>query len=98
MDREELTDLISDAISDSIDMDWNSGIGARHVVDALLREGLVKLVTADELLESIDLSGQPDSSRLVVMAQNPADNHHWSKSVGKFTAGQVREALAKRAA
>lgn len=38
MDREELTALISDAIADSIDMDWNASIGARHVVDALVKE------------------------------------------------------------
>lgn len=40
MDREELTDLISDAISDSIDMDWTASIGARYVVDALVKENV----------------------------------------------------------
>jgi hypothetical protein len=39
--REELKDLISDAITNSIDMDWNSGIGAESVLDALAKEGLV---------------------------------------------------------
>lgn len=43
LDREELTVLISDAISDSIDMDWTASIGARHVVDALVKEGIVAL-------------------------------------------------------
>lgn len=36
---DELTDLISDAISDSIDMDWSGSIGARAVVRALKAEG-----------------------------------------------------------
>jgi hypothetical protein len=43
MDREELTDLVSDAISDSIDMDWTSAVGARYVVEALVKEGVITL-------------------------------------------------------
>lgn len=42
VDRGELTDLVSDAIGDSIDMDWTASIGARHVVDALIRERLIR--------------------------------------------------------
>ena len=39
IDRDELTDFLDDAISDSIDMDWTGSIGARAVVDALAKEG-----------------------------------------------------------
>jgi hypothetical protein len=42
LDRDELTDLISDAISDSMDMDWSYRDGARAVVAALIEEGIVK--------------------------------------------------------
>lgn len=35
MTEEELTDLISDAITDSLEMDWTSRDGARAVVRAL---------------------------------------------------------------
>jgi len=41
MTDEELTDLIAEAISDSLDMDWNSSDGARAVVAMLWREGLL---------------------------------------------------------
>lgn len=43
LDRETVEDLISDAISDSLDMDWQPGWGARTVLDALLREGLISI-------------------------------------------------------
>lgn len=43
MTKEELTDLIADAITDSLDMDWNSHDGARSVVAALIAAGLVIL-------------------------------------------------------
>ncbi len=45
-DRDELLDLISDAISDSMDMDWVSRDGARSVLDALVKEGVVALAPA----------------------------------------------------
>lgn len=51
--------------------------------------------TAEALLSRIGLFGMPDSERLVVMAQNPNNYHNWSLSVGKFTAGEVRRAIAK---
>ena len=41
--KQELEDVISDAISDSMDMDWTSGIGARAVVAALIKENLVRI-------------------------------------------------------
>lgn len=47
------------------------------------------------LLSQLKLDGMPDQARLVVMAQNPADNHHWSKAVGEFTVREVREATEK---
>lgn len=43
LDREELIDLIADAISDSMDMDWSYRDGARAVVAALIEEGVVKI-------------------------------------------------------
>ena len=42
-DKDELTDLISDAISDSMDMDWSSRDGARAVVAALIKENIVRI-------------------------------------------------------
>lgn len=44
IDRDDLTDIISDAISDSLDMDWTSTDGARSVVKALVKEGIVTLL------------------------------------------------------
>lgn len=44
VDRDDLTDIISDAISDSLDMDWTSTDGARAVVKALVKEGIVTLL------------------------------------------------------
>jgi len=42
-DREELLDTISDAIGDSMDMDWNYRDGARSVLAALVAENIVKV-------------------------------------------------------
>lgn len=39
IEQEELLDLIDDAISDSFDEEWNSRMGARHIVGALEHEG-----------------------------------------------------------
>lgn len=63
----------------------------------LMREVIATLTkpTAEDLLGRLDLKGQDDKSRLVVMAQNPAGNYHWTLAVGRFTAGEVRGALAK---
>lgn len=46
MTDEELTDLIQQAISDSLDVDWHSGDGARAVVRALREAGLLPLRAA----------------------------------------------------
>lgn len=46
-DREELTDLIQQAISDSLDMDWTSRDGARAVVRALQEAGIVRFDEED---------------------------------------------------
>ncbi len=42
VDRQDLEDRITDAISDSFDMDWTARDGARAVVKALEDEGIVK--------------------------------------------------------
>lgn len=49
--------------------------------------------TSRELLSALRLDGLPNDHRLIVMCQNPANNHHWSKAVGGFTAGDVRDSL-----
>lgn len=36
-----LEDIISEAIQDSMDIDWNSTMGAKAVVAALLEHGMV---------------------------------------------------------
>ncbi|WP_337846783.1 hypothetical protein [Sphingomonas sp.] len=41
LDQQELEDVIADAITDSMDMDWTSTIGAKAVVRALQQEGVV---------------------------------------------------------
>lgn len=41
-DREELIDLISEAISDSLDADWRAIDGAEYVLRALEEAGIVK--------------------------------------------------------
>ena len=45
---EDLIDMIADAIQDSVDMDWNSRVGARYVFEMLKKEGvfLEPLVTS----------------------------------------------------
>lgn len=43
MTREDLTDTISDALGDSMDVDWNYSTGARYVIDALVKEGVITL-------------------------------------------------------
>ena len=43
MTDEELEDFIADAINDSFDMDWTGAIGARAILKAFAKEGLVVL-------------------------------------------------------
>lgn len=42
-DEDELLDEISEAISDSFDVDWTARDGARHVVGLLAHKGLIAL-------------------------------------------------------
>lgn len=42
MDRQDILDLISDALGDSMDMDWNYAVGARYILAALERHGLIR--------------------------------------------------------
>lgn len=49
-DDEDLIDLIDTALSDSLDMDWTTGIGAKAVLRALRDEGI--LPPAPSVLES----------------------------------------------
>lgn len=44
-------------------------------------------------LLDIDLGDLPDGARLMIHAQNPANNYHWTKTVGVVTAGEVRAAV-----
>lgn len=53
--------------------------------------------TPIDLLRRLDIANEADGSRLVVMAQSPSNYHNWTKAVGKFTAGEVRKAIAKAA-
>lgn len=57
------------------------------------RERTFEPLTPRDLLSALKLGDLPDNHRLIVMCQNPANYHHWSKPVGEFTAGQVRDAL-----
>ncbi|MFN4296762.1 MAG: hypothetical protein ACK4FB_07950 [Brevundimonas sp.] len=52
---------------------------------------------AQSLIENlIGLDKYADDARLYVMAQNPANYHHWSKPIGPIvTAGELRDALNK---
>lgn len=41
--REELIDMVSDSIDDTIDMDWQSSWGAKKVVDDLIAAGHLRV-------------------------------------------------------
>jgi hypothetical protein len=41
-DRQDLEDMIADAIGDSMDMDWTYRDGARAVIRALEEDGILK--------------------------------------------------------
>lgn len=41
VDEQEVADVIDDAISDSLDMDWTSAIGAKAAAEALKAEGII---------------------------------------------------------
>lgn len=43
--REDIVDIIADAIDGSMDYDWNSHVGARAIVDALEEEGIIRKET-----------------------------------------------------
>jgi hypothetical protein len=42
-DRQDLEDLIADAIGDSMDIDWTYRDGARAVIRALEEDGILKV-------------------------------------------------------
>jgi len=87
------TDTLLNEACDRLDEARRERDSARQEV-ADLREALrLTQMTPQLLLERIALGGLSDADRLMVMAQSPADNHHWSKPVGKFTAGEVRASL-----
>jgi len=43
--------------------------------------------TFDRLIEALEVRQPAD--RLMVMAQNPADNHHWSRNLATVTAADL---------
>ena len=47
-DRQDLLDLIADALSDSLDMDWRTIDGAEYVLRALEEAGIVKTYEAEK--------------------------------------------------
>ncbi|GEM_PF-6900598 len=47
--------------------------------------------TFDRLIEAVETRAPAD--RLMVMAQNPADNHHWSRNLATVTAADLLEVL-----
>lgn len=47
-DKQDLEGLISDAIADSLDVDWTSRDGARAVVQALVDDGIIVLLGPDD--------------------------------------------------
>ena len=50
-----------------------------------------QLLSIVEELEA-SLPTEPDGSRLIVMGQSPANNYHWSRSIGPtVSAAQLRE-------
>lgn len=51
--------------------------------------------TSGAILPDFMFTGLRDTERLYVMAQNPANNHHWSKPIGPvFTVAQLKRACA----
>ena len=82
--REDSFELISDAISDSLDVDWNGGTGAQSVLAALEANGL----TVAPVAPSPAVAGLVGAGRAVVEA-------HWdAQAMGPF----VRKLVAALAA
>jgi hypothetical protein len=42
MDKETLIDDLEQVLDDSMDIDWNTRVGAEYIADYLLKEGHVK--------------------------------------------------------
>lgn len=55
---------------------------------------VVPIVTAADLVGRLKLDGLADRERLIVMAQNPANYHHWTKGVGEFSVAEARAAFS----
>ena len=49
------------------------------------------LPAIDRLIEKLE--GRQPSDRLYVMAQNPANNHHWSLGLGEVSAAELLRLL-----
>ena len=47
--------------------------------------------TFDVLIDKLE--GRSPSDRLMVMAQNPANNHHWSLGIATVTAAELLHVL-----
>lgn len=60
---DDLLDIISDAIDESMDVDWTSRDGARHVLGALQIGGYIRTAAMDALIaDSADMIDAPASA------------------------------------
>lgn len=80
----ELHDVISDAISDSMDMDWTSGMGATSVVAALKNEPMI--AAAPDLYEACD----PDFLYAVATVLENNNLTSTARMVRKYAADQQK--------
>ncbi|GAA0212711.1 hypothetical protein QOZ96_001086 [Brevundimonas nasdae] len=56
--KDDIEDLISDALSDSFDLDWDAGDGAKAVLKAIEREGLLAALRAHPQPEQGEARGE----------------------------------------
>jgi len=79
---QELIDLIGDAISDSMDMDWTSTDGAKAALAALQKEGLLRTdvpplpVTSDRWADLERLAKTAIQARTALDSQDAKDDLH----------------------
>lgn len=86
---DELLDIISDAIDESMDVDWTSRDGARHVLGALQIGGYIRAAAMDALIaDSADMIDAPASAdamgevERVAKALAGADGLDWDEVCG----------------
>ena len=82
MTEDDLIDMLSEAISDSMDMDWRSSDGARSILARLKDEGLM-IAPIPDVRETAWLVEQPEGPNNHARWWNPNPNMGWMIDVNK---------------